>query len=120
MPKQVVNSQPTYRQPQFERQGESRAPATYRFPRIIGGVCETCGILDKHRKSEEQYTLCPHFRNMGLIRCNYCDEAKNPVEVIRMSDMMVAVSPNSTPDNPKLLALCDSYECNKKHQAKYS
>lgn len=120
----MAKNQTEIRQPRIERLGATAAPVTGRYPRIIGGVCEKCGIIDPNKKSEEQYTLCQHFRNLaevsgGVIRCSYCDEIKNPLEVIRMSDLMVAFHPDATPDNPKVLALCDTYECNRRHQARF-
>lgn len=34
-------------------------------PRIIGGICEYCGVIDKRKKSGEQYKLCKHFKENG-------------------------------------------------------
>lgn len=112
-------AKPTYIQPTFTRQGNASAPMTARFPRIIGGVCEKCGVIDSNQASEVQYTLCPHFRNMGLVRCEYCDPSKDPMEVIRVANMNVAFSPNSTAENPKVMAWCNSLKCADAHLARY-
>ena len=107
---------PVYQAPQvqrtIERQGGSTEAYTRRLPEIRGGVCEFCGILDKNVTAQFQYQICPHFRGLGEMRCSYCDEAKNPTDVILKSKLHVA----EHPDNPnKLVVWCDSYDCSNKH-----
>jgi hypothetical protein len=101
---------------QIERQGSVSVPLTTKFPRVIGGVCEFCGIKDGTKPSEVQYTLCDHFKEIGLLRCSYCDETRDPVEVVRSAEMNI----HGHPDNPnKLVVVCDSYECSQKHLARF-
>lgn len=100
---------------QIERQGLRSEPYTRRLPQVRGGVCEHCGILDKNVDAKDQYKLCPHYRGMQL-RCSYCDESKNPDDVIYHSNMNVA----EHPDNPNtLIVWCDSYECSRKHEQRF-
>lgn len=97
---------------QIERQGSATVPHTRRLPEIRGGVCEFCGILDKNVPSQFQYQLCPHYRGIGEMRCSYCDETKNPTDVILKSVLNV----HEHPDNPnKLVVVCDSFVCADKH-----
>lgn len=103
------------RQKQVERQGVYAVPYVRRLPQVRGGVCEFCGILDKNIPSEFQYKLCPHFRGMQL-RCSYCDETKNPDEVIGHSTLNIY----EHPDNPdKLVVVCNSYDCTRKHEVRF-
>ena len=100
----------------IERQGGRTEPHTRRLPQIRGGICEWCGVLDKNVPSQFQYQLCPHFRGLGEMQCSYCDEAKNPTDVIIHSILNVA----EHPDNPdKLVVWCNSYECSGKHIARF-
>jgi len=96
----------------IERQGANTVPVTSYFPQIRGGVCEFCGVLDKNTPSQFQYQLCPHFRGMGEMRCSYCDEAKDPTDIVTRSILNI----HGHPDNPnKLVVVCNSYECSDKH-----
>lgn len=98
--------------PQIERQGVRAEPYTYMYPRVIGGQCEFHGVMDNKQPSEVQYQLCPHFKDIGELRCSYCPENVNPVEVINRSELKIHVHP----DNPnKLVVVCDSYNCSQKH-----
>ncbi len=100
----------------IERQGDKSEPYTHRLPQVRGGVCEYCGILDPNVPSQHQYKLCGHYRNIGQLRCSYCDETKDPDEVIGMSALNVA----EHPDNPdKLVVWCDRYECSRKHEKRF-
>lgn len=95
----------------LERQGADTVPLSYRFPRVIGGVCEWCGVIDKHTPGNLQYKLCPHYRGMEL-RCIYCPQERDQGEVVRMGSLNVA----SHPYNPKTLVVwCGNAECSKKH-----
>ena len=100
----------------IERQGGHTEPYTRRLPQIRGGVCEYCGVLDKNVPSQHQYQLCPHFRGLGEMRCSYCDEAKNPADVVSNAVLNIA----EHPDNPnKLVVWCNSYVCSGKHIARF-
>lgn len=106
---------PTPRQMHIERQGQRSEPYTRRFPQIRGGICEFCGVMDRNVASQDQYKLCPHYRGMDA-RCSYCPEHKDPTEVVRISDLNVAESPN----NPNVLIMwCNSYECSKAHRERF-
>ncbi len=100
----------------IERQGPRSEAYTRRLPQIRGGICEYCGVMDPNVPSQFQYQLCPHFRGLGEIRCSYCDEAKNPTDVLLHSVMNIA----EHPDNPNnLVVWCNSYECSRKHEARF-
>lgn len=110
--------QPIYqpRPKTIERQGQRAEPQTRRLPQIRGGVCEFCGIIDRNVPSQYQHTLCPHFRGLGEMRCSYCDESKDPGEIVTHSVLNIA----EHPDNPdKLVVWCNSYECSRKHEARF-
>ena len=106
---------PAPRPKMIERQGQRAEPYTRRYPQVRGGTCEYCGVLDKNAPAEQQYKLCPHFRGMQL-RCSYCDETKNPDDVIGHSVLNIA----EHPDNPdKLVVWCDSYNCSRAHETRF-
>lgn len=106
--------------PRLMRTDSGTSPLTARLPNITSGVCRRCGVVNPQApEGHFQYEYCPHFKGLGLIRCVYCDPSKDPNEVIRMSDMNVAYAPESRPDDPVIMAWCDSYDCSKKHKAKY-
>lgn len=99
-----------------ERGGARSEPYTQYFPQVRAGICEFCGVLDPNLPSEVQYKLCPHFRGLEL-RCSYCDENKNPEEIVGHSILNI----HSHPDNPdSLVVVCDSYRCSEKHLARFS
>lgn len=99
----------------IERQGGKTVPVTAIYPRVVGGVCEFCGVLDSNIPSQYQYKLCPHFRGINL-RCSYCPEAKNPDDVNYHSILHI----HGHPDHPdKLVVVCDSYECSRRHTERY-
>ncbi len=108
---QVVAKAPT-----IERQGSKTEPRTRRLPQVRGGICEWCGVMDQNLPSELQYTLCPHFREIGQLRCSYCDESKNPDEVNRNSVLNVAGHPD---DPDKLIVWCNSYNCSRAHEKRF-
>lgn len=100
----------------IERQGQSSVPVTRYYPKVTGGICEFCGVIDNKQPSEVQYSLCPHFKSIGLLRCSYCDETRDPVEVIKSAEMNI----HGHPDNPeRLVVVCDSFECSQKHLARF-
>lgn len=103
--------------PMIERQGARTVPVTRRLPQVRGGICEFCGVIDKNVPSEHQYKLCPHYREIGQLRCSYCDEAKNPDDIIYHSILNIA----GHPDNPdKLIVWCNAYTCSKKHEQRFA
>lgn len=106
--------QPT-RVKQVERQGSVAAPYVQRYPEVRGGICEFCGVLDNTIPAEFQYKLCPHYRGQQL-RCSYCDETRDPDQVISKSVLNIY----DHPDHPnKLVVVCDTYECTRRHQARF-
>lgn len=112
----VAVAPPPVRQRHVERQEGTAVPFTHKYPDIRGGVCEFCGILDKNIPSQYQYKLCPHFRGQQL-RCSYCPEGRDPDEVIGQSVLRVYNHPDK---EDVTVAVCDRYECNKKHQERFS
>lgn len=100
----------------LERTGQRSEPYTHRMPQIRGGICEWCGVIDPNVPSQFQYSICPHFRGIGEMRCSYCDEAKDPTDVVIHAVLNVAEHPNN-PD--QLVVWCNSYECSRKHEARF-
>lgn len=101
---------------QIERQGQVSAPVTEYYPQVRGGVCEYCGIIDPNQPSTVQYQLCRHYQTLGELRCSYCDETRNPQEVIYKHTLNV----HGHPDNPnKLVVVCDDYRCSQKHLTRF-
>lgn len=101
---------------QVERQGAKAEAYSHMFPHVIGGVCEFCGVIDNLQPSTEQYKLCPHFKNMGELRCSYCPETANPTEIVYHADLKI----HTHPDNPtKVVVVCDSYNCSQAHLKRF-
>ncbi len=107
---------PPVRRQMIERRGGTIAPVSRRKPQVRGGVCEHCGTIDPLLPPEEQYKLCNHYREIGELRCSYCPEEKNPVDVISHAVLNVAEHPN---DPSRLIVWCDSFECSKKHLQRF-
>jgi hypothetical protein len=102
--------------PQVERQSSRTSAMVYSFPRVIGGVCEACGVIDGSKPSHQQYKLCPHYRHVGQLQCSYCSELVNPDDVIYHQPLTIT----SHPDNPlKLVVRCGQYDCLKKHEDRF-
>lgn len=99
----------------LERQGADTVPSSRRFPAIIGGVCEWCGILDSNMPGHLQYKLCPHYRGKDM-KCIYCPAEKDQTEVLRTSYLNVAEHPYQ---NGVLIAWCNSTECARKHMERF-
>lgn len=112
-----VHSAPTVK---LERNSPSMSGVSYRFPRIIGGVCESCGIIDRNLASELQYTKCKHYKDLydtqGQFRCSYCDETVDPVAVVKAHTLNVATHPD---DPSRLVLWCGSYKCLQKHEKRF-
>ncbi len=99
----------------IERQGGKAEPYVHKYPEIRGGVCEYHGTMDPNLPSQYQYKLCDHFRGEQM-RCSYCPESKDPDEVINQTILHVY----DHPTDPLLkVAVCSTYECNKKHQERF-
>ena len=99
----------------IERQGVKAEPYVHHYPQVIGGICEYCGVIDQNQPSQVQYKLCPHYSGMAL-RCSYCDESKDPDDVIYHSTLNITDSPNLP---GVLVVCCDSYTCTVKHRARF-
>lgn len=106
-------SQP--REMRLTRPGESSELLTRNFPRILGGVCEECGVIDNNYPGEVQYKFCKHYKGMDM-KCVFCKESADHADVVRMSSMIVKEDPYA-PGN--LVTLCGSYECTRKFRQKY-
>lgn len=105
---------------EIERQGQKSEAYTKMYPLVKGGQCDFCGVIDSNQPAEFQYKLCPHFRGMDL-RCSYCDESKNPVEVNGRSWLKIHDHPSDRDmyGRPKLVVVCDSFKCSEKHLARF-
>ena len=100
----------------IERQGSATVPYTEYYPKIYGGICEFCGVIDNSRPSIEQYKLCPHYSGIGEIICSYCDQAKNPAEVMYKSIINV----HGSPDHPdELVVVCNNFKCSQRHEKRF-
>lgn len=90
------------------------------YPRVYGGICEYCGVLDSNVDSQDQYKLCPHYRGMTL-ECNYCDPTKDQREVTRISKLYVYdhKSQRGADGSPALAVVCDSFTCTALFNAEY-
>ncbi len=107
---------PPVRQRRIERQEGRAEPFVHKYPEIRGGVCEWCGILDQTVPSQYQYKLCPHFRGEQM-RCSYCPASKDPDEVIGQTILHVFDHPS---DSALKVAVCSAYQCNKRHQERFT
>ena len=103
--------------------GTDGAPQSRRYPRIIGGTCEFCGVIDANQPAKLQYRLCPHFADMGPLACSYCDKALDPTDVIANKFVNVA----DHPENPdKVVVWCSNgpgnpgSKCEEKHLKRFS
>lgn len=97
------------------RPGESSGLVSRRFPWILGGVCEECGIVDSNYPGSEQYKLCKHYQGRDM-KCVFCKESADHDEVIRMSSLKVIEDPYAP---GHLVTLCGSYDCTRKFEQKY-
>ncbi len=90
------------------------------YPKVYGGICEFCGVLDPNRDSQDQYKLCPHYRGLTL-ECNYCDPTKDQREVARISKLYIYdhKSIRGPDGKPALAVVCDSFTCTAAFNAEY-
>jgi hypothetical protein len=90
------------------------------YPKVYGGICEKCGVLDQNVESQDQYKLCEHYRGLSL-ECNYCDATKDQREVTRISKLYVYDHPTQrgADGRPALAVVCDSFTCTSKFNAEY-
>jgi len=95
-----------------EKKGGVIGFTTRIYPKIYGGICEKCGVLDKNQESEYQYKLCEHYRGLNL-ECSYCDATKDQKEVTRISQLYVYDHPikKDSVGRPVLGVVCDSFTC---------
>src|SRR3990167_9590217 len=101
----------------LERLGSKSTPYTRMKPKVTGGICAFHGVIDSNKPSEVQYLLCPCFKDVGELRCTYCPENADPIEVIKKASIKVQESP----DRPGVwIAVCDSYTCGKAHEARFN
>lgn len=102
------------------RKGGKMGFVTRVYPRVVGGICERCGVLDKNRDSEDQYKLCEHYRGLTL-ECNYCDASKDQREVTRISELYVYDHPTQkdAQGRPALAVVCDSFTCRSRFDADF-
>jgi hypothetical protein len=91
-PKLTVKPYVTVNQPKFKK-----------LPRIIGGICEFCGI---------PATKCEHYKDVNIM-CSYClrpitdkDILGRELHVIQLGDTDIEMC-------------CDDYKCRQKFNAKY-
>lgn len=110
-----VYTPPAPRQMRVQRQNAEGVPSSRRFPNIIGGVCEFCGVIDANQPSQYQYKLCSHYRGMQAW-CSYCPSSKDPDDVAYHANLNVREDPYRAGE---LLMWCDSYECSRKHLEKF-
>lgn len=102
-------------QMEVERVGSLSSGITVSWPKVRGGICDFCGVIDPNVPSQFQYKLCGHYRGKQLA-CSYCPASKDIDDVIYHSNLRVL----QHPDNPrKLIVHCDSYECLKKHEERW-
>lgn len=92
------------------------------YPRINGGLCEKCGVIDPNAPSTHQYRLCEHYRDLpaGLV-CSYCEPTKDPQEVTRISQLYVYDHPykKDSYNRPVLGCVCDSFNCQNKFNQEF-
>lgn len=86
------------------------------FPRIVGGTCEKCGVIDHNYPGSEQYKFCEHYQGRD-IKCSFCKPNVDHADKVRMSDMYMFEDPY-LPGN--LVGLCRSYECTAKFEKQYN
>lgn len=98
-----------------ERMGSKAEAYVHHYPQVIGGVCEFCGVIDRNKPSTEQYKLCSHYKGLEL-QCSYCDESKNPVDVIYRSTLNITDHPDKA---GTMVVVCDAFTCASKHQARF-
>lgn len=98
------------------------APVSARYPQIVGGTCEFCGVVDPNHKGL-QYKICRHFKDMGDLACSYCDRAINQDDMFAHKVVNVADHPNN-PD--KVVVWCTNGNknpggpCEQKHLERFS
>lgn len=100
----------------LERVGAISTPMTRMKPKVTGGICEFCGVVDSQQPSEVQYRLCPHFTDIGELRCTYCPPNVDPIDVIRKARIKI----HENPDRPGIwVAVCDQTSCEAAHERRF-
>lgn len=95
-----------------EKKGGVMQVMTRVYPRVHGGLCEKCGVMDNNMPAEYQYKLCEHFRGLNL-ECSYCEPTKDQKEVTRISNLYIYDHPTKKDSygRPVLGVVCDSFTC---------
>lgn len=96
--------------------GQSHVPQSRVFPKVCGGQCEYCGVMDVNQPGDMQYKLCEHYRGKDL-RCVYCPLNKDQEEVVRNSTLIVFEHPYR---HGELLVRCGAYECIKAFEQEFN
>ena len=102
------------------RKGGVQGYTTRVYPKIYGGICEKCGVLDHNQDSTYQYKLCEHYRGLSL-ECNYCEPTKDQNEVTRISQLYVYDHPTrrDSQGQPALGVVCDAFTCQNQFNLEY-
>lgn len=123
MPKQEMVRAEVYVPPvqskQIERQGGTTQPRVRRYPEVRAGVCEFHGTVNPHAPGEKQYLYCPDdgkHPKWGELQCSYCEEYKDPADVIKKSVVNIYDSPF---DPNQLIVVCDNFTCVAAHQKRF-
>lgn len=82
------------------------------YPKIYGGVCEKCGVVDDKSPEQFQYKLCEHYRGLSLD-CMYCDPTRDQNDVAKISELKVFDHPYKKDGygRPALGVVCNSFMC---------
>jgi hypothetical protein len=105
-----------------ERQEGTTALVTRVYPKIYGGLCEKCGVIDPNAPSTYQYRLCEHYRDLPQgLTCSYCEPTKSQEEVTRISKLYVYDHPYKKDGygRPILGCVCDSFLCQNKFNLEF-
>lgn len=113
---------------EIDNQVETNEVAAIVHPKIIGGVCEACGMDEggkgksrlfgypddkrKHKMDYSKYGNCKHYKG-EQITCSYCNG--DPEVLVRRR-----LNVFSLPESPKkLIIVCDDYGCVNRHTKRF-
>ena len=99
-----------------ERRGVSGFPSAAKQPRVVGGICEHCGVLDKNVAAHLQHKLCPHYTGVDL-RCSYCPPDENLEHVLSKRELRIFEMPQGSGN---LVVVCDDIRCTDKHLRRFN
>jgi len=116
----VVQAPPAPAPRELEKKEGTRTYYTRIYPRVNGGICEKCGVIDKNQPAIYQYKLCEHYRGLSL-ECSYCDPTRDPDEVVRISSLKIYDHPTKkdAQGRPVLGVVCDSYDCTARFNSEF-